>query len=82
MENALHVLLQYEEYAVPFGVVLNNSRESKCATIIGTEKDTIEKCARMLIQAGKVFFILLIYISLKKIEMQWIQLQIRIFYKR
>ncbi|CAH1109924.1 unnamed protein product [Psylliodes chrysocephalus] len=52
LENALHVLLQYEEYAVPFGVVLNNSRESKCATIIGTEKDTIEKCARMLIQAG------------------------------
>ncbi|CAG9857200.1 unnamed protein product [Phyllotreta striolata] len=51
-ENALHVLLQYEKSAVPFGVLLSNGKVSTQAAIIGIEKDEIRECAKMLIKHG------------------------------
>lgn len=51
-ENALHVLLEYQQCVKPFNTLLYNGTDSKECIIINSEKDNIYNCAKMLIEAG------------------------------
>ncbi|KAJ8927368.1 hypothetical protein NQ314_020143 [Rhamnusium bicolor] len=51
-ENALHVLLEYEESVNPFNTLLYNGTESRDCTVINTEKSNMVQCAKILIDVG------------------------------
>ncbi|XP_018563908.1 uncharacterized protein LOC108905511 [Anoplophora glabripennis] len=51
-ENALHVLLEYQQCVKPFTTLLYNGTESRECIIVNSEKENIFQCAKILINRG------------------------------